>query len=94
MKAWASFTKFGQTRLVPVVTFTRGKQDDDPRHRWDTDLWVERPEDYYSLMSDDLKLKVVRVVSREDWLAAETSTDMEDGCEVGAWRRSLSRGSC
>lgn len=41
-------------------------------------LWVERGEDYYALMSPQLKGKRVAVIRREDWLRGEDVTTLSD----------------
>jgi hypothetical protein len=65
------FTMFGQTRMVPLRTYTDGK-DDFPYYKgnWADTLWVERGEDWYALMSRELRGKTVLVVRREDWLSS------------------------
>ena len=63
----APFTIFGETRMVPVVVYLNNKQLKEV-FEWDEDLWVERPEDWYALMSESLKYKRVRVVDRNEWL--------------------------
>ena len=62
----APFTIFGETRMVPVVVYLNHKQLKEV-FEWDSDLWVERPEDWYALMSESLKYKRVRVITEEDW---------------------------
>jgi hypothetical protein len=64
----APYTIFGKTKLIPVSTFTRGKEDSPAKQTWDKELWVERGEDWYALLSVDLYEKTVRVVKREIWL--------------------------
>lgn len=66
----APYTKFGETRLLPVVVFLNNKQLKEV-HDWDEDLWVERPEDWYALMCDALKYKRVRIIERDKWLRGE-----------------------
>ena len=66
----APFTKFGKTRMVPVVVYLNNKQLKEV-FEWDEDLWVERPEDWYALMSESLKYKRVRVIDRNEWLKGE-----------------------
>ena len=64
------YTAFNETRLVPLKVYINRKR----AHyifSWDTTLWLERPEDWYSLMSPDLKDKRVRVIERKDWLRGE-----------------------
>ena len=52
--------------MVPVVVYLNNKQLKEV-FEWDEDLWVERPEDWYALMSESLKYKRVRVITEEDW---------------------------
>jgi hypothetical protein len=49
--------------MVPVVVYLNNKQLKEV-FEWDEDLWVERPEDWYALMSESLKYKRVRVIDR------------------------------
>ncbi len=64
--ALAPYTIFNQTRFCPVVVYHQNKIIDSKT--WDEELWVERGEDYYGLMSSQLVNKKVRVIKREDWL--------------------------
>lgn len=66
----APCTKFGQTRILPVVVYLNSKQLKEV-FEWDEELWVERPEDWYALMSESLKCKRVRVIDRDEWLKGE-----------------------
>lgn len=59
-------TFFGKTRLV-VATPHNMVQDEEP----DEVLWVERSEDWYALLSPQLKDKKVAVVERDNWLKGE-----------------------
>ena len=61
-----TLTKFGKTRTVNVESLHNMSDDETP----DEILWVERSEDYYALMSPQLKDKKVAVVSRSEWLRA------------------------
>jgi hypothetical protein len=72
----APFTKFGSTVLLPVVTWTGGhtRADEPPGETWDSTLWVESAEDWYALLAPELHGKTVRVVAREDFLAAREAT--------------------
>jgi hypothetical protein len=63
----APYTKFGETRLIEVKVWNKGKYEPD-LHEWDEEIWVERAEDWYALSSQELKNKKVRVVERRDWL--------------------------
>ena len=42
---------------------------EDQEH--ETTLWVERGEDYYALLSPQLRDKKVAIVTRDAWLKAE-----------------------
>jgi hypothetical protein len=68
------FKKFGQTVLVPHVTFTDGKEDKPPKEKWHAVLWVERGEDWYGLEYYKNNHQTVLVVKREDFLRAREST--------------------
>jgi hypothetical protein len=63
---YAPFTIFGQTKSIPVVVWQNNKQIQSDV--WDTDLWIERSEDWYALMSSGLINKRVRIIEREIWL--------------------------
>lgn len=60
------YTAFGKTRVVLVELHN---MTEDEEH--ETILWVERGEDYYALLSPQLKDKKVAVVTRDAWLKAE-----------------------
>jgi hypothetical protein len=64
------YTIFGQTRNVPVRVYLDNKLIEG-LHEWDEEYWVERGEDWYGLMSYQLKGKRVRVIERESWLGSE-----------------------
>lgn len=64
----APYEFFGQVRMVPVRVWRDLAEVPDPEVGWDDELWVERGEDWYALMSDQLCPRRVRVVTREDWL--------------------------
>ena len=64
----APCTSFGQTKMVDVNVYLNGKKLQEVFFEWDEDLLVERPEDWYALMSDSLKYKRVRVIDRDEWL--------------------------
>jgi hypothetical protein len=61
----APYTAFGVTKMVPVVVWFNNKQIDSDW--WTEDLWVERAEDWYALMSSQLKEKRVRVIDADVW---------------------------
>ena len=63
----APHTEFGETRILPVVVYLNNRQLKEV-FEWEEELWVERPEDWYALMSEGLKYKRVRVIERNEWL--------------------------
>ncbi len=60
------YTFFGETFNVPVVTYTDGRLDAEPRSTWTDEIWVARGEDYYAIPSKG----TVRVIERDEWLKA------------------------
>jgi len=62
----AEYTIFGKTKQVPIKVWQNNKQIESDT--WDTDLWVERGEDWYALMSKELVNKKVRIIERDIWL--------------------------
>lgn len=60
----APYTIFGQTRHIPVVTYTDNKLDNPPKSEWDKEMWIEREEDWYGLP----RKGTVRVIERKVWL--------------------------
>ncbi len=65
----APYTIFGKTRMVEVKVWQNNKEIQSDT--WDEDLWVERGEDWYALMSSGLVNKKVRVIEREIWLKSK-----------------------
>lgn len=65
------YTKFGKSALVEVEQWHNTTPGD-----YEIVLWVERGEDYYALMSPQLKDKKVAVVHRRDWLKAVNNLDI------------------
>lgn len=63
----APCTYFGKTVMLPVVVYLNSRRLEHAAE-WDEELWVERPEDYYALMSDSLKYKRVRVIERSEFI--------------------------
>lgn len=57
------YTAFGKTKRVRAELHNMAP-DEEP----DEYLWVERPEDYYALMSSKLKNKKVAIINRNEWL--------------------------
>ena len=66
----APYKAFGQTRLVEVEVYTNadGKIEET---EWDDELWIERGEDWYAMMSSQLRNKRVRIIRREEWLKSK-----------------------
>lgn len=69
----APYHKFKETRLVEVRVMVDGHYTEDTE--WDDTLWVERGEDYYAMMSPQLKGKRVRIIDRELFLRSEKIDD-------------------
>lgn len=65
-------TFFGKTLPVKTSQLHNMKEGDTP----DEILWIERPEDYYALMSPALKDKKVACVERQDWLDAQLDAEI------------------
>lgn len=63
----APYTIFGKTKLVNVEVWQNGKRIESDT--WDKEMWVERDEDMYGLISTGNKK--VRVIHRNEWLVAE-----------------------
>jgi len=66
MKKVAPHTAFRKTKLLPIKVFLNNKEIES--ETWDTNIWIERGEDWYGLMSSDLKDKKVRIIERSVWL--------------------------
>ena len=64
---YIEYTAFGKTKRV--LANKHNMKDDETEY--DEVLWVERPEDYYALMSTQLKNKRVVIVKRDDWITAK-----------------------
>ena len=62
----APHSEFGQTKSCPVVIHYKGEKIES--ETWDETLWIERGEDWYALLSPELKNKKVRIVERDIWL--------------------------
>jgi hypothetical protein len=84
----APYTAFGQTRLVEVEVYTNddGKIEST---EWDDELWVERGEDWYAMMSPQLRNKRVRIIRRENWLRGEKIKDATDESHLPVSEQSL-----
>lgn len=75
----APYTMFGKTLMVKVRVYGDDGYEIPGATEWDKELWVERGEDMYALMSPQHRGKRTRVVYREDWLAAEGQDEGEGG---------------
>ena len=64
----AKYSAFGKTVSLPVVVYYKDQVVDSDT--WDETLWIERQEDWYALLSPQLKNKFVRVVKAEDFRSA------------------------
>jgi len=64
------YKAFGKLKLVEAQPQNGATPED-----YYTTLWIERGEDWYSMMSPQLKGKKVMVVTREAWLAGELILD-------------------
>ena len=80
------FTKFGKTRLVPLVVVQDGNVVNSDE--WDEVLWVEKAgECDFALLSAKMRAKKVLVVYRSSWLKSPiveedlTAPDGEDSNE-------------
>lgn len=62
----AVYEAFRQRKLVEVSPHNNATPED-----FDCFWWIERGEDYYALMSPQLKYKKVLLVTREAWLNGE-----------------------
>lgn len=61
---FAPTTHFGKTVSVPVEVWLNNKLLEEASE-WDAELYIDRGEDWYALMSNDLKYKRVRVVTSD-----------------------------
>ena len=64
----APYTIFGKTKNVPVKVWYQNEYHPEMTE-WDDEIWIERGEDWYQLMS--VKDKRVRVIERNVWLRCE-----------------------
>lgn len=67
----APYTIFGITKEIPVVTFTDGVEDKEPKSEWKDTLWVEREEEYYAFLNKKWAAGTIRVVRRDVWLRSK-----------------------
>lgn len=66
----APFTLFGKTRLVRIVTYTKGEKDSPPRADWNQTLWADdNNEQHVGRVSAELP-GTTRVVLAGDWANA------------------------
>lgn len=61
---------FGKTKNVRYYFVQNGENLKDTTDDWDETLYIERPEDFYALMSPQLRRKKVRVVALNDFRRA------------------------
>ncbi len=61
-----SYTAFGKTKQVEAEFHNM-----EPSHEYDEVLWIAREEDYYALLSPQLRDKRVAIITRSNWLDAE-----------------------
>ncbi len=59
------FTKFNETKNLIVNIYYQNKRIDSTV--WDQELYIERDEDWYALMSPQLKDIKVRVITKKEW---------------------------
>ena len=65
------FTKWGETRMVPVRTFTNRKEDTPAKRPWTKKVFVERGVSLEgALCAYSLFNETVLVVTRKDWMEA------------------------
>lgn len=56
---------FGEIRNVPIVVYQDNQRVDTDE--WDAEMWIARPEEWYGLMSKQLRGKRVRVITETWW---------------------------
>jgi hypothetical protein len=61
------YTIFNETKSIPVKVYYQSTYQPEMTE-WDAELWVERGEDWYALLSPQLRDKRVRVIERDIWL--------------------------
>ena len=66
---YSPFTAFGKTKNVKVIVYLNNEIIESDI--WDSEIWIERPEEMYGLMSGLYKNKKVRIIKREDWLRSK-----------------------
>lgn len=64
------YKAFGKTKKVKIEKHNMKNEEE-----YEEILWVERGEDYYALMSPQLKNKKVAIVTRDNWLKGEIIDD-------------------
>jgi len=70
----APFTEFGETRLIPITLYVNARPVPYTGQAWDNTLWVERGEDWYAFSNQQYRDRVIRVVTRELWLASPSES--------------------
>lgn len=59
-KSTVIYEKFGKESRVPLNVYLDGKRIESDW--WDTDIWIERPEEWYALISPSFEGKRILVV--------------------------------
>ncbi len=76
----APYTIFGKTKNIPVVTYTNGKLDTQPKDTWSKEKWIEREEDWYGVPNKG----TVRVIERKAWLRVPDPPDTPE--QIAKWQ--------
>jgi len=64
----APYKLFGKEIMMPIVTYTNEKKDEPPKMSWDDEIFIDRAEDWYSLMYYAREKKTVRVITRNEYI--------------------------
>jgi hypothetical protein len=67
-------TEFNQTRMVETEVYMNAAKIDSDK--WEDTIWIERDEDWYMFESKQYRDKLVRVVTRENWLKSKQITGL------------------
>ena len=62
------YEAFGEIKELPLVVQVNGYTVTG--EDWEETLWVERGEDYYAMLSPQLRNKRVRIIDRKVWINA------------------------
>jgi len=73
----APYTAFNQVRNVPIQVYVNGRAQPG-RLDWEREMWVERGEDWYGMMSPGYRDRPVRVVTRTEWLNSPIVEDFRE----------------